>query len=88
MVTSLLETDLLQRLNHKDIVAAIVKFDEVLGSKSAGIPGLTKMSRSYREVSAKQTSDTTRRGDRGQLFIKALETIVAHETDGLDETES
>ena len=88
MVTSLLETDLLQRLNHKDIVAAIVKFDEVLGSKSAGIPGLTKLSRSYREVSAKQTSDTTRRGDRGQLFIKALETIVAHETDGLDETES
>ena len=77
LATTLLGTKILEEYAHKDLAVAIVDFDALLTDpnqwKIAGMPKLVKQ---YQELSARQTSDSTKRADRQRIFELAIEKLI------------
>jgi hypothetical protein len=77
MVTALLDTDLMVRFEESDLIATLTEFGQILenGTWIKSKKFLDSL-KNYREVSAKQTTDVSRRESREKRF-KALIILLA-----------
>lgn len=76
MVTCLLSTDLLDAYLPKEIATAICDFDGLLSRQTMKVPAMPRRLAKYKELSAKQTSDSTRRDERGRVFVEAVQSLI------------
>ena len=77
MATSLLDSDLLTRFGKQELTDKLVKFGKIIEEKTPIPKGSTlkKAIKGYRDISAKQTTDVSRRKDRQKNFIEAIELL-------------
>lgn len=72
MVTSLLNSDLLDTIKHEDLTARLGQFGRVIDGKEKAPKSLSVNVRNYLEVSAKQTTDVSRRESRQREFLTII----------------
>lgn len=82
MATALLSSDLLDRLKEQDLISKLAKFavliEKAVDPKKEEEEGATPLEKAvakYREISSEKTTDATRRKDRQQELVKALDLL-------------
>jgi hypothetical protein len=76
MTTTILGKGLLDIYDPDTLAKALVDFNAQLEKASTKIVGMQKLVKKYKELSAKQTSDSVRRDSRQELLKQALELLV------------
>lgn len=77
MATSLLQSDLLETIEEPVLTGTLEKFGKLLDeTTSARDRKLTKAIKDYKELSAKQTTDVSRREARQKMFIETIKLLA------------
>jgi hypothetical protein len=77
MVTTLLGSDLIERFKEDELINKLAKFGVLAESPKSAPKGsqLRKILKDYLDISAKQTTDQSRRQERQDRFIQAIELL-------------
>jgi hypothetical protein len=77
LATTLVGTNILDEYESADLAVAIADFDTLLGMKTdvkiSGMPSRIKL---YNDISARQTSDSTKRSDRQRTLEESMQILV------------
>jgi flagellar biosynthesis/type III secretory pathway ATPase len=82
MVTALLNTDLLVRVEKSDLATHLATLGKIVDGDGKTLDKSKKFNavlKRYREISAKQTTDVSRRESREKMFVEMVN-IIAEES--------
>jgi len=68
MITSLLASDLLARVEHAELAKKLTKFGKLIAARSTSDSEI----RQYLDLSSKQTTDAEKRKERQKLFVETV----------------
>lgn len=75
MATSLIDSDLLRRYDHPTLTAKLISLGMVLDGKRDRPPRLSRLIGRYLNLSSDRTTDSDRREERQDLFVKLVDAI-------------